>query len=787
MARKKKASPRSASAAVAATPTAPTPVPTPAPELAMAARKPQQPAEEFWLEPVLKRFSKYLGSLQVAVVLLLTYAAVLALGTVVESWYNGRVAQQLIYRTWWFHLLMGLLFINILCAAAKKADAQKFKLVAWQFAAFMALVTTAIFAFFAYSGTAQGYTQYALGVTALGLAVAYRWTAEQARFLYDNWPWKRHQTGFLITHLGLLTLIVGGILNSVAGTDAQMLLVDTDRRDYPQYGDYVAKTAIDPDRAALVFRVGKEDYTFDFPSGSLAWHEEEGFKPQYHWLTHSLDFLAHPLPKSWSASLPGGGRVEVLNYYPHTRREPIRVAKPNDRDTFPAVKIELKTPQGMDFSEWLVGTHHRERDISREIEQGPAFIEYLGGEAAAAQVKEFLNPPASTDLGAKGTLVVFLDNQRYAFNVAQVVAGGRQALGESGWGLEVLRYTPDARDADKADGPPSYPAVQFGVTNPSGERGAYHVTARDPEPLKFDAEKPATKTEFQGRLKFWYHPPDYRYGAPPPATKGHDQKRGILQFLTDGAGKLYYRAFHFDAVAGAAVKESSGPVAADGTRYPIWQKMNWEFAVADGQYFPRAAKGEVYIPVNRRPGLERSEKETLQPAVRLKVTLKGEEKEVVVPHTREGFFTSTTVSGDKVQVGFFSRKYEFPFSIRLLRAEQTQELGSTSTYTSYVQLIDANAGIKDEDHVITMNEPLEYHGYKFYQSGLNPIPDRQSERPVNQSILTVGHDPGLGLKYAGSLMLALGIVCMFYMKAYFLTGKKRPAPADLPPAQPSGA
>ena len=88
MARKKKASPRSASAPAAAPPAgtttappAPGPVPTPAPELVTAAsRKPQPPAEEFWLEPVLKRLSKYLGSLQVAVVLLLAYAAVLALG-----------------------------------------------------------------------------------------------------------------------------------------------------------------------------------------------------------------------------------------------------------------------------------------------------------------------------------------------------------------------------------------------------------------------------------------------------------------------------------------------------------------------------------------------------------------------------------------------------------------------------------------------------------------------------------------------------------------------------------
>src|SRR5207249_3566657 len=102
------------------------------------------------------RLSRWLGSLQVAVVLLLLFALVLFLGTLVESWYDARVAAQLVYQTWWFVALLGLLGINIFCAAAKK------------------------------------------------------------------WPWKRYQIGFLITHVGLLTLVTGGILTSLGGTSGQM-------------------------------------------------------------------------------------------------------------------------------------------------------------------------------------------------------------------------------------------------------------------------------------------------------------------------------------------------------------------------------------------------------------------------------------------------------------------------------------------------------------------------------------------------------------------------------------
>ncbi len=35
------------------------------------------------------------------------------------------------------------------------------------------------------------------------------------------------------------------------------------------------------------------------------------------------------------------------------------------------------------------------------------------------------------------------------------------------------------------------------------------------------------------------------------------------------------------------------------------------------------------------------------------------------------------------------------------------------------------------------------------------------------STLTLNHDPGRGLKYAGSLLVVAGILTMFYMKAYF--------------------
>ena len=50
-------------------------------------------------------------------------------------------------------------------------------------------------------------------------------------------------------------------------------------------------------------------------------------------------------------------------------------------------------------------------------------------------------------------------------------------------------------------------------------------------------------------------------------------------------------------------------------------------------------------------------------------------------------------------------------------------------------------------------------------------------RLVSLSGLTVADDPGLYCKYAGSVLLVLGIATMFYMRAYFFKPRGRTAAA----------
>src|SRR5262245_7841957 len=49
-----------------------------------------------------------------------------------------------------------------------------------------------------------------------------------------KFPWKRHQTGFLITHTGLLVLVFGGLLTNLGGVEGKMSLIDSDNDQMQQ-------------------------------------------------------------------------------------------------------------------------------------------------------------------------------------------------------------------------------------------------------------------------------------------------------------------------------------------------------------------------------------------------------------------------------------------------------------------------------------------------------------------------------------------------------------------------
>lgn len=94
-----------------------------------------------------KKILRWLGSLQLAMILLIVMTSMVIWGTIVESGFTAEVARKYIYASWFFDLWLFMLATNLFCVAAIR------------------------------------------------------------------YPWKPHQTGFVITHAGIIVLLLGAFID----------------------------------------------------------------------------------------------------------------------------------------------------------------------------------------------------------------------------------------------------------------------------------------------------------------------------------------------------------------------------------------------------------------------------------------------------------------------------------------------------------------------------------------------------------------------------------------------
>jgi len=101
---------------------------------------------------------RFFSSVKLAVFLILSLGAILAVGTFYEAEYGTPAAQRVIYKSWFVSVEMMLLILNLACAAI------------------------------------------------------------------DRYPWKKHHVGFVITHAGIITLIMGSFITQQKGIDGNIAL-----------------------------------------------------------------------------------------------------------------------------------------------------------------------------------------------------------------------------------------------------------------------------------------------------------------------------------------------------------------------------------------------------------------------------------------------------------------------------------------------------------------------------------------------------------------------------------
>ncbi len=505
------------------------------------------------------------------------------------------------------------------------------------------------------------------------------------------------------------------------------------------------------------------------------------------WLT----FLSNPLPRAITQKVDDQARIQILAHLPHTRVEPLE-SGPEAQPGFPALKLDLSATKIRQFTPgWLALSTQRITDpisrarISYQLGAGDgAVMAEILGQCPLSLLDEFLKPPTAAERGKQGQLVLSLGGEKERIDVATNL-GKTVPLGKAGWKVTLDKSFALFGDNDP-QAKPLLPGVEFTVSAPDGKQTKYRVFGRltiFPGPLDdqgdFRHELP------EGLPAAWFHPADLRYGQYGDRFGAPDLNM-LLQFVQTPDKKLFFRSLMNQGEEFRL--DQSGPAPAEGIDQRIWPGEAASFVIKE--YLPHARPCEQRIvPEDVRPGMRRMD---LRTALQCRLVLDKKDRQgTVKTFTKELWLVEGAKVNDSVQGELDGEPFRYPFrlefqnkaialgfELELTRAESIMDPGTEkpATFASFVKLYDSAAQINGEDRFITMNEPLDHRGYKVYQSNYELLgAEPETMKAVSFSGFTIGRDPGLWLKYFGTLLLGLGIATMFYMKAYFFKPRARKA------------
>ncbi len=515
-----------------------------------------------------------------------------------------------------------------------------------------------------------------------------------------RWPFKKHHTGFVVTHIGILTLLAGSLLTRLFGVDGQMALYESQKSHQILRSTY-----------------------------ELVLHDPDG-------QTVSLDLNSKMKGRSKSTILGGealGIRMERLTengkLHAHLKNDP----------TAPinyAAELSLRSDRtGVNQTVWLVERDPRNPE-SASFSMGPARFELRREKT----VKKETETPAPT------TPQLFVEDKKTKESVLidlQKIPAGLD-LKKASLRLSEFRYYPNARVEDNKvvsiSDEPLNPAIEFKAADDKGHERSFVYFALFPDFESIhgrNKENPIDlKIEFL--LPESHHSHEIESSNSPSLTLYTPSKNEPWRYASKSS-----RA------------ETAGEIKAGQTYETGW--MDFHFEVL--QLLENAVSvTEVHESEGRG-----------QMAVRLSVTDSSSKilfEDWVIENEPKAF---TLSSGNKVMAGIVRKNTAVPFILELKDFRKVDYPGTNKpqSFESDVALTDPAEQIKIEK-TIKMNKPLDYKGYRIFQSSYIQDPENGEA-----SVFTVAKDPGIAMIYVGSGIMFLGVVLIFYISPFSPDNQKR--------------
>lgn len=545
-----------------------------------------------------------------------------------------------------------------------------------------------------------------------------------------RYPWKRHQTGFVITHIGLLTLLLGAFIGRYKGIDAQVSVFEGES------DKWAIENAVDLKMS--ITRPGGSGSETDtqqldlrFAPGLFNWVD---WNEQFAWQRPEDEFIEGGGRIPWQAFRYGSGAVfrlasqnqpgdviydrdgiklEVLDYYSDSRVV-----------NAPAIELKISLPQ-----QSKIGADGKTREepvrwmplplnilalpnqpeypfgwCPREATGGGSVTFQLAG--SAAQTAAFLKSVPEGELGAKGQAIIYAGGELTRIDVAEKLGQERFPLdGKSGLEAQVVEQWPQATLAEagsklewrKGTGEEAKnPAVKIKLFRDGKELSELLLLAIEPNSNVQDH-----KNQIYG--EYWW---DYSKRTTEEVMAAKDGITARIDILQGTDEKLYYRYWNRKdvVIARELPTEGSEEDAVDAFKMPIAQLKMYvskftpaseptvvpekhEFVkgalIGDPQVGGRYPAGKFRLTVD-----DKSEEFWLFPDLTLPdvapTNRPNREQRIQTMQASDGRVVSLTMPINALDIGF---------RVRLNKFERKLDPGTeqASDYASWVDIIDHDA------------------------------------------------------------------------------------------------
>jgi hypothetical protein len=517
-------------------------------------------------------------------------------------------------------------------------------------------------------------------------------------------PYKKHHTGFVVTHIGMLLLLVGSIMTKLMGIDGSIQIQEKTQSNYVSLPQLVYEIG-EPGRP------GFSKVLFPRSLETLGKGELDFLNQSRHplFVVNYEPFVEAPRPRPRAQAISGAG---ALNF-----------------------KLESE------FFNVDQSLHITEKP---DLRMGPALIRYVSKKSS---VKKKAGRKVKKVKVAKGHVVniydVSTDSLVKSISLNKLLSTPLKIKGAT---IKLLKKFEQAVVVDNklAEG------GQKGV-NPALELNVAFKgkTFRDVAYAKFPTFSMLTKENLPIRL-------EYKHPGITETKKldghGNSSTQSTSQTLPDGNVIEFIQNQNNSKQVEVALFKNKKEVLTKTlnigeTVETPWMGMKITLLSLGGENQSAQKHNHDEVSIISLPL-----KSPLPPSAIKVATMDGSSTWIIENQSK-----SINLNGNELGVYFGRNSIRLPFSIYSEKFYKKDYPGSSTpmSYESDVKLNGQGETIK-----IAMNEPYKYGGFTFYQSSYIL---QEGRPPV--TVLSVNKDPGRWLKYFGSLVLCVGIMLYALMKS----------------------